>query len=98
LFKSAKELLINVVKHAKANNVKVSIARKQNNIILCVEDDGCGFESFRSGKKQKSLTGFGLFNIREQVIYLGGEVSIDSKAGIGSKIILTVPLKDEAQI
>ncbi|MCX5705837.1 MAG: ATP-binding protein, partial [Candidatus Omnitrophica bacterium] len=102
LFKSAKELLINVVKHAKANNVKVSIARKQNNIILCVEDDGCGFKSFRSDKKHNSLTGFGLFNIREQVTYLGGEVSIDSKAGIGSKIILTVPLtvplKDEAYI
>jgi PAS domain-containing protein/signal transduction histidine kinase len=96
LFKSVKELLINVVKHAKANNVKVSVARKQNNIILCVEDDGCGFESFRSGKKQTLLTGFGLFNIREQVTYLGGELSIDSKAGIGSKITLTVPLEDKA--
>jgi PAS domain S-box-containing protein len=96
LFKSVKELLINIVKHAKANNVKVSVAGKQNNIILCVEDDGCGFESFHSGKKHKSLTGFGLFNIREQVTHLGGEVSIDSKAGIGSKITLTVPLEDKA--
>lgn len=52
-----------------------------------------GFKSFRSDKKRNSLTGFGLFNIREKVTYLGGEVSIDSKAGIGSKIILTVPLK-----
>jgi len=96
LFKSVKELLINIVKHAKANNVKVSVARKQNNIILCVEDDGCGFESFHSGKKHKSLTGFGLFNIREQVTHLGGELSIDSKAGIGSKITLTVPVEDKA--
>jgi len=96
LFKSVKELMINIVKHAKANNVRVSVAGKQNNIILCVEDDGCGFESFRSGKKQTLLTGFGLFNIREQVTYLGGELSIDSKAGIGSKITLTVPLEDKA--
>jgi len=93
LFKSVKELLVNVVKHADANKVKVSAAKERNNIVICVEDDGYGFDINSAKKKQGELSGFGLFNIREQLVYLGGELKIKSKLDVGSKIILTVPLE-----
>jgi len=95
LFKSIKELLINVVKHAKANNVKVSVAREPNNIVLCVEDDGCGFDCDSHRIKQGELAGFGLFNIRERLTHLGGNFNIQSKPGVGSEIVLTVPLESK---
>ena len=95
LFKSVKELLINVVKHAKASKVKVSVVREQNNIILCVEDDGCGFVQDSHRIKQGRMSGFGLFNIREQLTYLGGNFNILSKPGVGSEVVLTVPLESK---
>lgn len=95
LFKSVKELLINVVKHAQANKVKVSIARKYNNIILCVEDDGCGFDYDSHRLQHGKLSGFGLFNIREQLTYLGGNFNVESNPGVGSEVVLTVPLESK---
>jgi len=95
LFKSVKELLINVVKHAQANKVKVSIARKYNNIILCVEDDGCGFDYDSHILKHGKLSGFGLFNIREQLTYLGGNFNVESTPGVGSEVVLAIPLESK---
>jgi signal transduction histidine kinase len=95
LFKSVKELLINVVKHAHANKVKISIARKYNNIILCIEDDGGGFDYDSHILKHGKLSGFGLFNIREQLTYLGGNFNVQSTPGVGSEVVLTVPLESK---
>ena len=92
LFKSVKELLINVVKHAEASNVKVSLAKEQNKMVVCVEDDGCGFDSDWSKEVYSKSSGFGLFSIRERLAYLGGNLNIESKPGAGSQIDLTVPL------
>jgi signal transduction histidine kinase len=95
LFKSVKELLINVVKHAKANNVSVFLAREQNSIMLCVEDDGCGFGHDSHKTKSGKMSGFGLFNIHEKMVYLGGNFRVQSKPGVGSKIVLTIPLESK---
>ena len=95
LFKAVKELLVNVVKHAKANNVKVTVAGRQNNVILCVEDDGSGFDDGSDGTKSNKLAGFGLFHIREQLAYLGGNLSIQSKPDVSSKVVLTIPFENK---
>ena len=96
LFKSAKELLINVVKHSKATNVSVSLAREHNNVMLCVEDNGCGFDHDSQRTKQgNKMPGFGLFNIHEQLVYLGGNFSVQSNSGVGSKIVLMVPFESK---
>ena len=90
LFKSVRELLINVVKHAKAENIKVSVVRESGNIVVCVKDDGCGFAPASDGIDEDKKSGFGLYNIREQLACLGGEIKIDSKPGSGSEVTLTV--------
>ena len=82
-------------KHAQANKVKVSLARKYNNVILCVEDDGCGFDYDSHRLKHGKLSGFGLFNIREQLAYLGGNFNVQSTPGVGSEVVLTVPLESK---
>jgi len=93
LYRAVRELLINVVKHARAQHVKVSICKDNSNICVKVTDDGVGFtapfEAFGSNK----TGGFGLFSIRERLSYFGGSVKIDSKPRYGTRVTLAAPLK-----
>ncbi len=93
LFRNARELLVNVVKHAQAQNVKVSVHRVDGDIRVSVEDDGVGFDpvdvTSRAAKKAK----FGLFSIRQRLEQLGGVIEIASQPGRGSRILMTAPLK-----
>ena len=95
LYKSVKELLVNVLKHADAENISVSVTQKKNDIVICVNDNGCGFGKSMNTKKLDLAAGFGLFNIREKAGYLGGSLDIKSKTGVGSRVTLTIPLKSK---
>jgi len=91
LFRNVRELLINIVKHARAKNVKVSICRIRQQISISVEDDGIGFDH----SELSSSSGFGIFSIRERLEQLAGHIEIESKPGRGSKITMTAPLKGD---
>ncbi len=99
LFQAVRELLVNVVKHAKANTVGVSIQEAGGRIRVIVEDDGVGFLSskLQLPSSQNKTGGFGLFNIRERLEYLGGQLKIKSAPGQGTRIILTAPPKLESK-
>ena len=93
LFRNVRELLINVVKHALANKVRVSIRKVKDNIRVSVEDDGVGFDPVDVTSMAAKRAEFGLFSIRERLEQLGGLIEIDSEPGHGSKITMTAPLK-----
>ncbi|UCC21533.1 MAG: PAS domain S-box protein [Planctomycetota bacterium] len=95
LFRNVRELLINVVKHAQAHKVKVSILRVNRQIHVTVEDDGVGFDPEKAVEMAGETGGFGLFSIRERMEQLGGRLEISSKPGHGSKIKVIAPLKRE---
>jgi PAS domain S-box-containing protein len=102
LFQAVKELVNNVVKHAKARNLKITTSRVGGSICVAVEDDGVGFDMAhvisarnRSAKKDTSdylSRGFGLFNIRERLNHISGSIEIHSKSGRGTLVTLTAPL------
>ncbi|MGB7583122.1 MAG: PAS domain S-box protein, partial [Sedimentisphaerales bacterium] len=92
LYRSIREMLINIAKHAKAKLVRVAITRNNNDIQVTVEDDGKGFDASVLSEKPKGL---GLFSVRERLRHIGGKLEIESKRGKGSHIILTAPLKIE---
>jgi len=91
LFRDVRELLINVVKHAQAKKVKVSINKVNDMIQVRVEDDGIGFEPAELSSARGSA--FGLFSIRERLEHLGGRFEIDSAPGRGCGITMLAPLK-----
>jgi len=93
LYRSVRELLINVIKHAQAKQVKVSIRKDNDNICVNVIDDGVGFKSPAEGFGTGKTAGFGLFSIRERLSYLGGSIDIESKHGEGTGVTLVAPLK-----
>ncbi len=89
LLRIIQEALTNIRKHAKAQRVKV-IVRVNNGIAeLRVEDDGCGFDFAESSEKKGS---FGLKIMQERSAEIGAQFHIQSKQGIGTSVILQIPL------
>ncbi len=95
LYRAVRELLVNVVKHAQAQFVKVSICKTNDNIHINVIDDGVGFKPPTEGFSSGKTAGFGLFSIRERLNYLGGNIDIESKLGQGTHVTLIAPIKRE---
>lgn len=95
LFQGIRELLINVVKHAKAKNVTVTIAQKENKIVIIVHDDGIAFDYPLTIRRNNKKSTFGLFNLRERLSQLGGNMQIESKHGEGTAVTLTAPINSQ---
>jgi PAS domain S-box-containing protein len=95
LFRNVRELLVNIIKHAHANKVKISIRRVDEHIHIDVEDDGKGFDYVKVTSGAAKETKFGLFSIRQRLEQLGGHFEVDSEPGRGSKFTMTAPLKLE---
>jgi signal transduction histidine kinase len=95
VFRSVRELLINVAKHANTDTAILSLKKLACGIQVGIEDHGKGFEpAFQS--RDVEAGHFGLFSIRERVEYLGGTFSIQSAPGKGARICLTMPIPAEA--
>ncbi|RLC20459.1 MAG: hypothetical protein DRH93_13620 [Deltaproteobacteria bacterium] len=95
LYRSVRELFINMLKHSKSKDVYLSISQKNGSLIINFEDTGVGFDSITMEKRRKSK--FGLFNINERVKILNGQFKIDSVPGNGTKIEITVPIEEESR-
>ncbi|HEY8863660.1 MAG TPA: GAF domain-containing protein [Candidatus Dormibacteraeota bacterium] len=80
-----REALSNVARHAQAGRALVRLARKGNNAVLVIEDDGVGFDVRRDS------AGNGLRNMRERAAAMGGTLRVTSKAGKGTRLSLTFP-------
>jgi PAS domain S-box-containing protein len=93
LFRSVRELIMNIVKHAQAQHARVNILRQGDRVNVKVEDDGVGFTDSQGYDRSKNNGGFGLFSIRERLHYLGGRLDIFSEDGKGTRVSLTVPLE-----
>ena len=91
LFRSIRELLMNVVKHARANCVDVNIQETAKDLEITVRDDGKGFHYNPKMMRLKS-SGIGLFSIQERAASFGGYLDIESSPGKGTSIKLSIPL------
>lgn len=92
LFRSVRELLINVAKHAKVNvaTVRASVEDNQR-LAVTVSDSGVGFDP-DALPTDNGGPRFGLLSLRERLGYLDGTVSIRSVPGDGTSVTLNVPL------
>ena len=94
LYQSVRELLTNIVKHARAHMVEVSVRRDVHNIRIDVNDDGLGFNTSQVSSNIGADSKFGLFNIRERLVFLGGRLDIKSTEGQGTRVSLVTPLQN----
>ena len=90
LFQATRELLMNVVKHSNAKTVDVKLSSRDQKVRVEVSDNGTGFDikkTFHPDLKG----GFGLYSIRERLQHIGGQLSIKSKPGQGTTVLVTTP-------
>lgn len=88
IFRIFQEALTNIARHAIATKVKVSLAKKNDKIIMVIEDDGIGISSEQIYNR-KSL---GILGMRERANYLKGNLIIKNRKGHGTVVTLTIPL------
>jgi signal transduction histidine kinase len=88
LYRVVQESLTNIVKHASARRVSISVARRDSSVAAVIEDDGDGFDPrvVREG-------GVGLLGMRERLALLDGRVEIESRRGAGTTLVAEVPFR-----
>lgn len=90
IFRIFQEALNNIKKYAKAKNVKVIFYFDKEAINFKIEDDGIGFDTQNIDIDYKNK-GFGISSMSERVKLLDGKFTINSKVGIGTKVLVTLP-------
>jgi signal transduction histidine kinase len=88
LYRFLQEALTNVVKHARAAEVRVELKSDVETVYLSVEDDGQGFDP----AARRAAPGIGLVSMREQLEALGGRLEISSRPGRGTRLAVQIPL------
>lgn len=84
IYRVVQEALHNVLRHAQADTVRVSIHFEAGRIYLSIQDNGRGFRT-------KNERGMGLLGMEERVSHLGGTFAVDSKPGEGAILRVVLP-------
>jgi two-component system NarL family sensor kinase len=88
LYRISQEALQNVMKHAQAQHVRMTLQELgDGRVVLSISDDGIGFETTRVG----GSTAFGLQGMHERAALIGAQLDVRSRLGDGSAVIVTVP-------
>jgi len=97
LYQSIRELLINIVKHAKTSRASLSLSIEgMNQLHIVIADQGSGFDVELLAARSAGVH-FGLFSIRERMEAMGGSFQLDSAPGRGTTITLTLPLSPDEE-
>lgn len=91
IFKSVKELIHNVSKHANASKIEISVIFNQNDFIIRISDNGNGFDISTLEQRMTDDCCFGLFSIKERLSYIGGQMIIESTPENGTQVEIHSP-------
>ncbi|HTW13952.1 MAG TPA: sensor histidine kinase [Nocardioides sp.] len=94
LVRTARGALANVVEHAGARRVVMTLTYQDDEVVLDVRDDGCGFEP--GEVRPRGARGRGLAGIRDRAEALGGRADVESAPGEGTTVSVRFPLGTEA--
>jgi signal transduction histidine kinase/ABC-type uncharacterized transport system substrate-binding protein len=98
LYRLSQEALNNVLKHAKATRVDISITRKENGwIFFMVEDNGIGFDLETTLSDEKMNDRLGILGMRERISILGGKLNIWSARNKGTRVSADIPWKEKIE-
>jgi signal transduction histidine kinase len=93
LFRITQEAVVNIARHAGADNVFVIFKIGKNSVNVDIEDDGAGFDVQYALKRTEDARGLGILGMKERVNLIGGNVKICSEPERGTRISLKIPLK-----
>lgn len=90
LFRLAQEAITNALKHAKASEITVKVEAAETICTMVIKDNGEGFD-LKEYNRNKDKKSFGLIGMKERIELLEGKITIDSKIGLGTFIMIQVP-------
>ncbi|WP_449622741.1 sensor histidine kinase [Robertmurraya sp. Marseille-Q9965] len=88
LFRLVQESVQNALKHANAGEIVVKLDMRPEKITILIKDDGQGFDP-----KKRKAESFGIIGMKERVELLSGDITIDSKIGKGTVVLIQVPIE-----
>jgi signal transduction histidine kinase len=88
LYRILQEALTNVSRHSSAKTVWIELSGRDRDVVLAVKDNGVGFDE----SKVRSYRSLGFIGIRERLKQSGGSLDIKSRLGIGTRLIVTIPV------
>jgi len=91
LFRIIQETLNNIIKHSSAQNIYADLIYKENRIIFTFTDDGIGFDVKEAMQRPSSNRGIGLTSMVNRAKLIGGQLSIISQPGKGTKTTIEIP-------
>lgn len=92
IYRIVQEALTNIAKYAQAKEVRISLEKKDFRLITKVEDNGKGFTLKTSVSGENYYQGSGILGMKERIYNLGGTFHIESKQGVGTKLLVEIPL------
>ncbi len=94
IYRSVQEAMNNVRKHAQASLITVRLVRAHPYIIARVEDDGIGFDVKEGMKISATERRMGLFSIQQRAQLMGGDMSLRSEKGKGTRLAIRMPVEE----
>lgn len=96
IFRIIQESIINIARHAKAENVIVAIKTEDDSVSVDIEDDGEGFDVYSALRHTTDGgRGLGLLGMKERASLLEGRLQICSSPGNGTRVSFKIPLKTQ---
>jgi len=92
LFRWAQGAIGNIVQHSQARHANISLKREGDELVLCINDDGMGFNASQITGIEQNGRGAGLFSMKERMKLLGGNCSVQSQPGQGTTATARVPM------
>ena len=92
IFRLVQECLTNIHRHSGSKSAHIRLGRQGANLVVEIRDDGRGIATERLSELREKGGGVGLRGVRERVRQFAGEFRIDSQEGIGTTILVTLPL------
>jgi PAS domain S-box-containing protein len=93
-FRIAQEAITNIVRHAKARYVNLTIERHKEHLLMSIKDDGVGFEVEEARKGAVLGGSLGILGMEERATLLGGRLEIVSAPNLGTEIRVRFPLNE----
>ncbi len=91
LYRIIQEALSNIVKYANASKVIINISYLDNHTLLTIKDNGCGFDVNSINPNNDGKHGYGISNMKERVLLLGGKFTLESSPACGTFISADCP-------
>jgi two-component system sensor histidine kinase UhpB len=98
LFRVTQEAVNNIIRHADASRAAIQLTQGMREVRLDVRDDGRGFDVERTAGEAVSRKQLGLMGIQERVSLAGGSMQVESAPGLGTHLLVHVPLLEEETV